>query len=323
MDLSIIIVNWNSANDVRKCVASIFAGTRDVRFEVIVVDSASFDGCGDMLAGEFPEVHFIQSRDNIGFGRANNLAANSAVGELLLFLNPDTEVLDDALTIMVGGFATLVQPGCVGCRLLNSDRTLQTSCIQSYPTITNQVLDSDWLRHRIPKARIWGMRPLFEESPAPSAVEAISGACIMSKRSVFESIGGFSADYFMYAEDMDLCLKAHNAGYINYYLPRAVVLHHGDSSSRKARSDFAVVMAADSLTRYFLKFHGPLYAWTYKTLITGIAFVRLLLMLPFRLAAGHSTTKSSIGLSWKKWKAVLRWGFGMENWTDIYQRNAP
>jgi GT2 family glycosyltransferase len=302
------------------CLTSIFAGTSAIEFEVIVVDSASFDGCADMISKEFPQVLFLQNHDNVGFGRANNIASQIAKGAYLLFLNPDTEVMGSALTVMFNAISLLKNPGCLGCRLLNADRSLQTSCIQTFPTILNQVLDSDYLRRRFPKSKLWGMGPLYETTINPAEVEAISGACIMIRRDIFSDIGGFSADYFMYAEDMDLCYKAFRAGYKNYYLPTVSVIHHGDSSVRKARSNFAVVMSLDSLARYFRKFHGDMYAWGYKTMITEVAFIRLLLLVPSRLRPLAPSRNYLARASWNKWCAVLRWGFGLERWTSAYQQ---
>jgi GT2 family glycosyltransferase len=315
LDLSIIIVNWNSACDVRKCLHSIFQNTREITFEVIVVDSASFDGCGEMLAREFPDVRFLQSQENIGFGKANNLGCRGAVGEFVLFLNPDTEVLGTAIPTLLESARRLPNAGCVGCRLLNSDRSLQTSCIQAFPSILNQILDADFLRNRFPRSPLWGIAPLFDSPKTPATAEAISGACIMMRREIFLGIGGFSPDYFMYAEDIDLCYKAAKAGRTNYYVPTASIVHHGDGSVRKARSNFAVVMAVDSLTRYFVKYHGSVYAFFFRLAITGSAFCRLVLLLPLRLLQYFHSSELN---SWSKWRAVFRWGWGLERWIARY-----
>src|SRR5687767_810528 len=98
MDLSIIIVNWNSKEFLRKCIASVKQETSGINYEIIVIDSGSFDGCGQMLSDNFADVIFIQSDKNLGFAKANNLASERATGAWLLFLNPDTEVLKRALT---------------------------------------------------------------------------------------------------------------------------------------------------------------------------------------------------------------------------------
>src|ERR1041385_3089250 len=100
MDLSIIIVNWNSKDYLRRCLQSVYVNTHGLSFETIVADNASHDGCGAMLAHEFPHVVFVQSRENVGFAKANNLGFKKSQGNALLFLNPDTEVVDSALSLM-------------------------------------------------------------------------------------------------------------------------------------------------------------------------------------------------------------------------------
>jgi hypothetical protein len=128
---------------------------------VLVVDNASYDGSAEMVRGQFPEVQFIQSAENLGFARGNNLACEHARGRTLLLLNPDTEVFPEAMKRMLNQLWASPRVGAVGPRLLNSDLSLQTTCIQAFPTFWNLLLDIDWLKHRFPRWRIWGMRPLF------------------------------------------------------------------------------------------------------------------------------------------------------------------
>src|SRR5579863_881911 len=141
VDLSVIIINWNSKDFVRECLTSLFANCRSVPMEVIVADGGSFDGCGEMLAKEFPAVKFVQIKENIGFGRANNEAVRHATGPYLMLLNPDTVLHEDTARIMVERLKSLPQAGAVGCKHLNTDRSLQATCIQSYPTVLNQLMD--------------------------------------------------------------------------------------------------------------------------------------------------------------------------------------
>ena len=168
MDLSIIIVNWNSVNYLGKCIQSIFASTQGFDFEVIVVDNASYDGCGEMLAASFPADKFIQSADNLGFAGANNLGFTHSSGENLLFLNPDTEILGSAVTDMLAALTTIPDAGAVGCRLLNPDRTVQTSCIQRFPTVLNQLLCTDYLIRHFSQFSMFGVRPLYFYGARPS-----------------------------------------------------------------------------------------------------------------------------------------------------------
>ena len=133
LDLSIIIVNWNSAEFVHRCISSICKHATGLACEIIVIDNASFDGCDRMLRESDPEVRYIQSDTNLGFAKANNLAFESSRGNSLLFLNPDTEITGPAIATLYGEFSKLLAAGVVGARLLNGDGTLQASCVQSFP----------------------------------------------------------------------------------------------------------------------------------------------------------------------------------------------
>lgn len=313
MDLSIIIVNWNSVGFLKKCLATVVAETSGVEYEILVIDSGSFDGCGEMLRRDYPQVRFIQSPENLGFARANNVAFRASRGRTLLFLNPDTEVVGPAIATMYRRLQTLPDAGSLGCRLLNADRSIQTSCIQSFPTIANQALDAEWLRARWPAWRLWGIAPLYEDGAEAKAVDAIAGACVMLRREVFERVGLFSEDYFMYAEDIDLSYKLRQAGYANYYLPEAVVIHYGGGSSQEAPSNFSVVMMRESIWRFLTKTRGRGYAWLYRLAMLLCALARLAVLAADRRLAGRREggAGSAAGAA-GKWQAVLRWSLSRQ-----------
>jgi GT2 family glycosyltransferase len=313
MDLSIIIVNWNSVDFLKKCLASVKAGTQGIDYEIIVIDSASFDGCGEMLQKQFPEIIFIQSQENVGFARANNIAFEKSCGSKILFLNPDTEIDSSAINIIYEYLQKLPKAGALGCKLLNTDRSIQTSCLQSFPTILNQNLDSEFLRERFPGSALWGMAPLFNNNAEPSLVDAISGACIMIERKVFEEIGKFSEDYFMYTEDIDLCYKVKQAGYLNYYVPDASIVHHGGGSSQEAKSNFAVVMMRESMYKFLLKTKGRVYAWCYRLSMLITALLRLI-----ALKINSAIFKRQNINSINKWKAVLQWSLNRKELIKQY-----
>jgi GT2 family glycosyltransferase len=302
MNLSIIIVNWNSVEFLKKCLVSVKAGTRGIEYEIIVIDSASFDGCGEMLQTDYPEVIFIQSQENVGFARANNLAFEKSCGSKILFLNPDTEIDGSAVNIIYEYFQKSPKAGALGCKLLNTDRSIQTSCIQSFPTILNQTLDSEYLRERFPLSSLWGVIPLFTSKAEPSLVDAISGACIMLDRKVFEEIEKFNEEYFMYTEDIDLCYKVKQAGYLNYFIPDASIVHHGGGSSQEAKSNFAVVMMRESMYKFLRKTKGHGYAWCYRLSMFVTAFLRLI-----SLKMSSAVFKRQNINSVNKWRAVLQW----------------
>jgi N-acetylglucosaminyl-diphospho-decaprenol L-rhamnosyltransferase len=306
VDVSILIVNWNSRRFLKACIESIERHTQGLDYEIIVVDSGSFDGCGEMLQRAFPAVRFIQSAHNLGFAKANNLAQRAARGRCLLFLNPDTELVSPAVNLMHAQLLRSPDAGAVGCKLLNADGSLQTSCVQPFPTLLNQLLNAEALRRRFPAARLWGMAPLLDVQAAPAKVEVVSGACVMLRRSTFEQVGGFSEDYFMYAEDLDLCHKLAQAGYSNYCLPAARVRHFGGGSSDSAPSDFSVVMMRESIWRFLRKRRGAWYGSAYRVSTLLAALPRLAVL----LVAGASPRRRA---ALRKWLAVLAWSVGLRH----------
>lgn len=302
--LSIIIVNWHSNCHLASCLKSINLQTRSELFEVIVVDNASFDGCAEMLASGYPDVHFIQSTENLGFARANNLGAKVARGEVLLFLNPDTVIHDRAIEKMLE--ITLGHPyaGAVGARLLNPDGTIQTSCVQAFPTVLNQFLDADALRSLAPNSRLWGIRALRVFGQMPVPVEAVSGACLMLRRDVFENVGGFPTQYFMYGEDLDLCFRLVQMGRINLHCPHAVVTHFGGGSSRNCATGFAAVMIRESVMRFLVEHHGRWSARFYRFLMGCSALFRLALLVMAKKFTGRAHEYDA---SVSKWKSIWHW----------------
>lgn len=312
MDLSIIIINWNSAEFARKCLHSLFENTKGIDFEVIVIDNGSFDSCESMIRNEFREVRFFQSNENLGFAKANNYGSEKAIGEYLLFLNPDTEILADAVSGMLSITKSLPDAAILGCKLLNSDGSLQTSCVQLFPTILNQVFDSDVTNRRFPVLSTGNVQYSKKE---PAKVQMISGACMMIRKEIFEKIGKFSPEYFMYTEDLDLCYKAHQAGYANYYTGASSVIHHGGGSSYQRKEDsYANIQMRESIFKFLKKNRGRFYADIYKMamLLNGIMRYGLLL---FAFAASllvgrESKYKSSL----IKWQGIIRWTIGVEKW---------
>jgi len=319
MDLSIIIVNWNSRDYLKKCIASILSEMRDVEFEIVVIDGASFDGCDKMLREYYPQVRFIQSERNLGFAKANNEAFKLSCGRHLLFLNPDTEIEGDSVQVLLNHLESLPGAGCVGPRLLNTDKSIQTSCIRKFPTILNQVLDAEVLKKWFPLSGLWGMAPLFDRFETPVEVDAVSGACLMINRSVFKAVGSFSVDYFMYAEDIDLCYKIRKAGWKSYFVPMAAIIHHGGgSSSKNDVNTFSSIMMVESRWRFFRKTHSIQYSGFYRFAMFIAAIIRTGVMLVIWPALAVHGKASLIEAPLKKWIGIMRWTFGIENWVKKY-----
>jgi GT2 family glycosyltransferase len=313
MDLSIIIVNWNSLEYLGPCLRSIYTQVHGLSFEVIVVDNASSKGDLDALKPEFPDTLMIKSLVNLGFAGANNLGFKRASGEYVLLLNPDTEILGDAIQALLREAKIRPRAGIVGGKLLNTDLSVQLQSIQKFPTILNQVLDAEYLLLRWPHCPLWDIAPLFQDVDV-IPVEVIPGACMLIKRSVFEEVGMFSEDYFMYAEDLDLNFKLKQAGYTNYYAGQARIIHHGGrSSSQQKVSQWAIIMKHQAMLKYYRKNRGPAYKSLYRTAIGLTAATRLVILTMLYPLGNAVWDRNSLRDAKVKWKAILNWALGRQD----------
>lgn len=303
----VIIVNWNSADYLRGCLSSLARCKASVQLQTIVIDNASFDGSETLVRTEYPGVQFVQLERNLGFGGASNLGASLTNMPYLLFLNPDTEVCGEAIERMLAAMRSLPAAGVLGCRLLNTDLTLQTSCVQTYPGVLNQLLDFEWLQRRTPRWPLWGNAAIYQRRPGPVPVDALSGACMLVRRSAFEKIGGFSPEYFMYSEDLDLCLKLKLAGFGSYYLDSAEVIHHGGKSSDRLDDEGRPAAMQREATWQFIRRHrGAAAANCYRVVMGASAILRLALLLPSYVLSANRN-RSSIRRALTKWLSVFRW----------------
>jgi GT2 family glycosyltransferase len=316
MTLSILIVNWNSKDLLRQCLLSIRATCLDLDPQVIVVDGGSFDGCGEMIADEFPEVEFVQSNDNIGFGRSNNLGFRRVTGDMVLLLNPDTEIRPGAVQHLVAELEQRPDAGIVSPRLLNTNFSPQSS-VHMLPRPVRQAFDSEFLRRHL-SAYGW-FAPPFDYHPAETVeVEAVAGACMLLWTKTFRDVGGFTREYFMYAEDMDLCFKIRRAALKVYYVPGAEIVHHGGASSSVQGSTFAAVMMREALTSYMLLNHGRLHARLFRVATASSAVLKMLLLAPGLMspqAQRRQRRKAAIAASW----SVLSWSIGRDSQANAFR----
>jgi GT2 family glycosyltransferase len=314
MELSIIYVNWNSLDYLRESITSVYDHTHRVVFEIIVVDNASPERGVDSLRETFPELRIVQSRENLGFAGANNLGFRHSVGEHVLFLNPDTRLISSSIDLLVGYLEALPDAGIVGCKLLNSDLSVQLSSIQTYPTILNQVIDAEYLRLRWPQCPLWKIGPLFSENVTLIKVDVIPGACMLLRRALFEQVGRFSEHYFMYAEDLDLNYRVKAAGFTNYYVGETAIIHHGGrSSARQKVGQWATIMKHRAMLQLFRKTRGSVYAFGYRLAMGVVAVIRLVLLAVLMPLGEFVWDQESLRFSLEKWKTVLKWSVGQQD----------
>ncbi len=302
-DLSVIIVSWNVRDLLRDCLRSVLAGAGGLVLELIVVDSGSADGTAEMVREEFPQVHLIARPDNVGFPKGNNLGLEVANGRYILLLNPDTVVVGEALPTAVAYLAAHPAVGMVGCQLLNSDGSVQSSR-RRFPTLMTAVYESTWLQPLAPRQLL---RHYYAEDVADdetAEVDWVMGAFLLTRREIIAQVGGMDEAYFMYSEELDWCKRIKAAGWQVVYLPTAQVIHHQGKSSEQASTQRHIHFNRAKL-RYFRKYHGRLPA----------LLLRLILLLNFAAQLLLETAKGIVGhkrpLRWQRARAywqVLRSG---------------
>lgn len=278
-DLSIIIVNWNTRALLAGCLESVVrsqksevtiresesktrtqedgqefkltSALRPPTSETIVVDNASSDGSATMVRERFPDVQLIENRRNIGFALANNQGIAHSRGRYLLLLNSDTVVHPGALQTMVDFMDGHPATGACGARLLNGDGSLQPSV---HPMLTpgREFWRLSFLEQLQPRATY----PVQDwDTVTPRSVEVIKGACLLLRRSALHEVGLLDDRYFMYTEEVDLCYRLTQAGWQLWYVPRAVVTHFGEASSRQVREEMYLQLYYSKL-QFFHKFGG-------------------------------------------------------------------
>jgi hypothetical protein len=264
MNLSIIIVNWNTRALLAQCLESIVNVQTFKRLNVqtFVIDNASTDGSAAMVRERFPWVHLIENEENVGFARANNQALARAQRRYVLLLNSDTEVAPGALESMVAFMDAHPEAGACGPRLLNGDGSLQPSC---HPVLTPgrefwrlMFLDRIW-PHATYDQESWDRR-------TPREVEVIKGACLMLRAEALAQVGVLDERYFIYTEEMDLCHRLRQAGWSLWWVPAAEVVHHGEASTRQ-KAHAMYVQLYRSKAQFHRKFGGERRARWFKFLL--------------------------------------------------------
>lgn len=233
---SIIIIAYNSCDFIPACLKSIQDASDGLDVEIIVLDNGSPDPIAPEIKGFFKEVIWIDSKENMGFGRGCNLAEKSATKPYLFFINPDTIVSRDSLRAMLAFMETHPEAGTVGCRILNEDGSLQWACRRSFPTVIGAVSKTIGLATLFPKNKVLASYNMTYANPDEEIeVDAISGSFFCIRRDVYEKLNGFDDDFFMYGEDLDLCFRTKKMGLKNYYTPVTNILHFKGQSCRTRR----------------------------------------------------------------------------------------
>jgi len=236
-------------------------------FEVIVVDNASTDGSVEMVREEFSDVHLIANAQNRGFPAANNQGVAVAQGRYVLLLNPDTEVLGDALATMVAFADAHPDVGVLGPQLLDPDGSVQSSR-RRFPTLLTAFFESTWLQPYAPRRLLERYYALDRSDDATQDVDWVKGAALMARREAIEQVGPMDEGFFMYSEELDWCRRFREAGWRVVYLPSARIIHHEGKSSEQVVAAKHIYFQS-SKVRYFRQVHGRVIAEVLRLFLLG------------------------------------------------------
>jgi len=267
LDLSVVIVNWNVCDLLRRCLHSILSSIQYPvpssqhpvpSIEIIAVDNGSADGSVAMVQAEFPQVHVIVNAENRGFPAANNQGLAIARGRYILLLNPDTEIVGDTLAAMLAFADAHPDVGLVGPQLLYPDGSVQSSR-RRFPTLATGFFESTWLQPCAPHRLLERYEFLDQPDDVAQDVDWLYGAALMARREAIEQVGPMDEGFFMYSEELDWCRRFRETGWRVVYLPAAQIVHHEGKSSEQVVAARHVHFQT-SKVRYFRKYHGSFAA---------------------------------------------------------------
>ena len=266
-DYSFIIVSWNTKTYLRQCLDSIRADSEGLDVEVIVVDNLSSDGSAEMVQEEYPWVVLIRNDTNVGFARANNQAIAISSAKYLCLVNSDVVIHPGCLHQMKDFLDSNPKIGLAGPKVLNADGTLQASCRET-PTLRSVLYRAAALDTVFPRSSTFGAHFMTHWGYDDIRdVGILSGCCWFARRVAVEEVGVLNETFFMYAEDMDWCLRFHRGGWSVMFNPAASITHYGGASSSRQQKRFFVEKQRADL-KYWRMHHGRASFLAYYAAVT-------------------------------------------------------
>ncbi|MBU1627806.1 glycosyltransferase family 2 protein [bacterium] len=291
MDLSIIIVNWNSTEALKNCLNSVNQYTVGIALEIIAADNNSEDINPDAIQKEFPKVKFYFNKNNMGYSKANNYCAKNAKGKFLLFLNPDTILTSGSAASMLDFIGKNKKTGAVGGIFLNLDGSFQRF-YRRFPRIHYIVFYATLLAKVFPDNKYAKEYQYFDENFLKiTAVDQPGTSFFMISRELFEKLNGFDENMPIFFNDSDLCKRIKKMEYEIYVLPNAKVFHLEGESIKKEKHEVIILEGALSLITYFNKHETLAHAWIMKGIILFDQLLRLLYGLSMHLIGRQSGDK--------------------------------
>jgi GT2 family glycosyltransferase len=300
LDLSVIIVNWNTRDLLALCLQSLHSTVQEASFEVWVVDNASSDDSVALVRERFPQTHLIANSENVGFVRANNQALSRCQGRYVLLLNSDTEALPGSLDQAVQFMDQHPSAGIAGARLDNPDGTFQAS-FTPFPTLWREFLILSGLGRLLVRPSFPSYGPQAERGPQ-KINGYFEGAFMLARREALDQVGGLDERIFMYAEDVDWCYRFQQSGWQVWYLPHTSIIHYGGQSTKKRRGRMEAELYR-SRVYFFRKHYGRRAAFCLKAMIYAATLPKILMHKLLRFAS--QGRKGRTVSSWQELRRAL------------------
>jgi len=292
IDLSICTVSWNVKKLLKECIESVWSNTKNILFEMTVVDNNSSDDSVQMVQKEFPQVKLIRNNTNAGFTKASNQAIKISIGRYIILLNSDTKVVNNALGVMVKFMDSHPDCGALGCKLLFPDGSLQRSC-KTFPTLWSLFLNTIFLDQLFPKSKFFGKHFMtWWDHNDVREVDQPMGSALMIRKDVLDAVGLLDENILFWYDEVDLCYRIKKAGWKIYFTPDAQIIHHLSQGFKQWKSLKQVIKGAivwrKSRNYFFGKHHGKLsvmFLWFLDILQAAYIFGFLYLVVCFVIFA--------------------------------------
>src|SRR3989344_476667 len=292
MDISIIIVSYNTRELLLSSLKSQKAAAKNLKVEIFVVDNASSDKTANALKKNYPEVKLIENQKNLGFSKANNQVITKATGKYVLILNPDTKVMPDTLEKMVKFMDQNRNISISTCRVELPNGQLDRDCRRHFPIPWRAFCHFSKLEKLFPHSKLFDQYYFGYLSPSTEhEIDSCVGAFMMVRQSIIKKVGLFDEDFFFYGEDLDWCLRFREAGYKIMYTPRTKIIHYkGAASGMKQTSQHLTKASIDSKKRALTEsvrameiFYKKHYLLKYPFFINWLVLISLKILLRIRI----------------------------------------
>lgn len=281
MDISIIIVSFNTKEILRNCLQSIVGAEYSrPQTEIIVVDNASSDGSIELVRKEFPEVKLILNQTNLGFAKANNIGIKQALGKYLLLLNSDTVIFPDTLPKMFEFMENNSRIGVSTCKVELGNGKLDPACHRGFPTPWVSFCYFTKLEKLFPKIKFFsGYHEYYKDFTKPHEIDSPSGAFYFIRKKTIDEVGLLDEDYYMYGEDLDWSYRIKQRGWKIYYNPETKIIHYKKQSGRESSNNKLKKATNryfyDTMELFYRKHYEKKYSWLVnKIMMVGIRIVK-------------------------------------------------